>query len=166
MARGPISLGGARCAGCGLSAGGSSGLDVVGAFFWGSVSSWNHFCIPPQYLVDVAFGFREGRNASKSEHGAWSGIIGGQGHGEVAGVAFHHFSEIACATAQVLLWVEAVDHTQFPCCIRHQLHQSDGASGGDRGDIKLGLCGDDGGEKVGVQTFLPGDFADEIAQSW
>ena len=68
---------------------------------------------------------------------ARAGIVGGQAEGHVAVVAVEQGAQVPGAAGDVFERIERVGHPEFPGGGRHELHQAQGALGGDGFGIEV-----------------------------
>ena len=101
---------------------------------------------------DVGFGFVVGRDAVVLFDALRAGVIGGEGFDEIEVVAFEEFAEIAGAGFDVGLGVEGVFHAELGSGLRHELHESLRAFGGDGADVESAFGADDAGDEIGIES--------------
>jgi len=99
----------------------------------------------------VGFGFVVGRDSVVLLDALGAGVVGGEGFDEIEVVALEEFAKIAGAGLDVGLGVEGIGDAELGGGLRHELHESLGAFGGDGADIESAFGADDAGDEIGIE---------------
>ena len=95
-------------------------------------------------------------------HPARAGVVGGETEGHVAIVAVEQGAQVLGTAGDVFERIERVGHPEFPGGGRHELHQAQGALGGDGFGIEVRFRFDHCLDEQGIDPVFGGNRLDGV----